>query len=338
MPASRRISLFAVLLVVLSSFILRPLPAHPAVSVTEHWIDSRTVDLTIGSPSLGPLHPNKVRLLLPPDYSKTATRTWPVLFMMHGGLDDYTSWDRSDKGNARAVIGNTEVITVLPGSGCGGGYMNWWNYGLYGKPAWETYHLNELIPLLKSNYRASDQRAIAGTSMGGFGSLNYATRNPTLFQGIASYSGAAHTLLDPAASKELAKQGAALCLTQLQLRIDWRGASGDPTIPAQRPLWEKYNPYDHVNGLSAGHRVYISSGNGQCGALDTPIICQLLGTDPIEPLFYAESQAFATAAENQGAQVTKHFYAGKHAWPYWRQEFQTSFPILMNAIGATPAP
>src|SRR5262245_27517870 len=72
--------------------------AAPAVSSdtgafvqSESWVNSRTLDLTIKSPSTE-RDTAKVRLLLPTGWSKNASRTWPTLFLLHGGFDNYTSW------------------------------------------------------------------------------------------------------------------------------------------------------------------------------------------------------------------------------------------------------
>jgi hypothetical protein len=57
---------------------------------SESWVNSRTLDLTISSPSTE-WPTAKVRLLLPTGWSKTASRTWPSLFLLHGGFDNYKS-------------------------------------------------------------------------------------------------------------------------------------------------------------------------------------------------------------------------------------------------------
>ena len=54
-------------------------------------LDERTVDLTIDSPAVGT---EKVRLLLPPGFDLDADAEWPVLYLLHGADDDYTSWTR----------------------------------------------------------------------------------------------------------------------------------------------------------------------------------------------------------------------------------------------------
>ncbi|MFY1670334.1 alpha/beta hydrolase-fold protein [Plantactinospora sp. WMMB334] len=70
----------------------------------------------------------------------------------------------------------------------------WWNGGRYGPPAWGTFHLDEVRPILERGYGAGPRRAVAGASMGGYGALGYATPRPGIFRAVASYSGSVHLL------------------------------------------------------------------------------------------------------------------------------------------------
>ncbi len=68
----------------------------------------------------------------------------------------------------------------------GGWYADAWNGGAGEPPAWETFHLVELIELLDRNWRADGARPVAGVSMGGFGAMAYAARHPGMFRAAAS--------------------------------------------------------------------------------------------------------------------------------------------------------
>ncbi len=127
--------------------------------MAETRVDARTLDLRIDSPALGAVA--GVRVLLPPGWSRHAQRTWPVLYLLHGGGGNYRSWA-------------TESDV-----------------------AWETFHLTEVRELLERDYRAGSARAIGGISMGGQGAMAYAARHPGMFRAAASYSGGLHTLRDP---------------------------------------------------------------------------------------------------------------------------------------------
>jgi S-formylglutathione hydrolase FrmB len=92
-----------------------------------------------------------VRLLLPEGWSKQAGRTWPVLYMLHGGVDDYTSWTRMTR--VEELTEDLDAIVVMPEGGGSGNYSDWHNGGKGGPPGWETFHTEELLDVLESGYR-----------------------------------------------------------------------------------------------------------------------------------------------------------------------------------------
>src|SRR5207244_819175 len=89
-------------------------------------------------------------------------------------------------------------------------YSDWYGVDLDGHngsdaeraPAWETFHVSELVSFVDGQYRTVRSRGgrlVAGLSMGGFGSMIYAARHPDLFVAAGSFSGAVDTrLFDPA--------------------------------------------------------------------------------------------------------------------------------------------
>src|SRR5688500_4568259 len=132
-----------VLLSVLSAAALAVVPAQAtpvpaddgAVVVGERWLDARTVDLTVSSPAVGGHVP--VRVLTPPGWSPTASRTWPVLYLLQGVGDDYTSWTRET--DVEELSASSDVLVVMPDAGRAGWYTDWWNGGRGGTPKWETF-------------------------------------------------------------------------------------------------------------------------------------------------------------------------------------------------------
>src|SRR5205807_6226435 len=90
------------------------------------------------------------------------------------------------------------VIVVMPDGGYDGFYSDWYGTDTDGHtpapaPAWETFHVRELIPWVDATFPTvigRGGRAIAGISMGGFGTMSYAARHPDVFVAAASFSGA----------------------------------------------------------------------------------------------------------------------------------------------------
>ena len=162
-----------------------------AYVVAEQQVGPYLVDLTIRSPALG--RTAKVRLLTPNGWEQRRRGDrWPVFYLLHGCCDTYDSWTRETDVEQLRRLRN--VLVVMPEAGPVGFYSNWWNHGAGGPPAWETFHLRELRRLLERDYGAGHRRVTAGLSMGGFGALSYAARNPGMFRAVASYSGVVHPL------------------------------------------------------------------------------------------------------------------------------------------------
>src|SRR6478672_4388634 len=159
-------------------------------------IDSRLYAVTVTTQALPSAA--QVYVLLPPDYDTNPSGHWPVFYLLDGTSGRASDW--TALGDAENVIGNREVITVMPDitlNGNGGGWCtNWPN----GAQSWGTFHIDQLVPWIDANLQTlttRDQRAIAGLSQGGFCSLSYAARHPDLFGIALGYSGAPDIYYDP---------------------------------------------------------------------------------------------------------------------------------------------
>lgn len=292
--------------------------AAPSV-VSEHWFDSREVDLSVYSPANNRDVP--VRLLVPAGWSRTASRTWPVLYLLHGGNDDYTSWTRET--DIEALSANAQVLIVMPDSGRDADFADWYNpAGGPNAGRWETFHLTELGSVLQAGYRAGSQRAIAGISSGGTGAIAYAARHPGMFRYAAAYS-APLNLFDPVLQ-------AVILGTAANNGDDPNAIYGSPILQALN--WHQHNPLDLAAGLR-GTGVYLSSGTtGLPGDLDpngfwSP---EQFG----EAVVGASTAALAATLSLYFIPVTVDLYGnGTHSWPYWQRELHKSWPLIMGSLG-----
>ncbi len=132
-----------------------------------------------------------VNVLLPDDYAANPSRRYPVLYLLHGGLQDFRKFHMEDD-----IIGLTagrKLIVVMPDGGGAGWYCN--PVASFSGPRnWETFHINQLIPWIDANFRTYaeyDGRAVSGFSMGGFGALKYAAKYYGHFASVSSHSGPA---------------------------------------------------------------------------------------------------------------------------------------------------
>jgi S-formylglutathione hydrolase FrmB len=125
-----------------------------------------------------------VNVLLPDGWSRK--RAYPVLYLLHGHGDAFDSWATPQNGDLLHIAAGFRGIVVMPEGGRGW-YTNWW-----AGPAWQTYHLDELIPLVEKRLKIAPGRAnhaVAGLSMGGEGAMYYASQRPGYFGAVASFSG-----------------------------------------------------------------------------------------------------------------------------------------------------
>src|SRR5437763_17176752 len=99
--------------------------ASPLRLINSHRLDARLVELTFQTPALR--GDTNVRVLLPAAYRSSGNRRYPVLYLLHGSVDDYRSW--TDKGDAEHLTSGLPLIVVMPNAGNGGFYSDWFNNG-----------------------------------------------------------------------------------------------------------------------------------------------------------------------------------------------------------------
>jgi enterochelin esterase-like enzyme len=134
----------------------------------------------------------KYAIYLPPDY-ETSQRSYPVLYLLHGGGDDQTGWVQfgevqhiADKAINEGTA--TPMIIVMPDANTGKrGYendaLNTWRY--------EDFFFQEFMPFIEKTYRIKADkhyRAVSGLSMGGGGTFTYALHHPELFSSACPLS------------------------------------------------------------------------------------------------------------------------------------------------------
>ncbi len=152
----------------------------------------------------------KFAIYLPPDY-ETSQRSYPVLYLLHGGGDDQTGWVQfgevlhiADKeireGNA------TPMIIVMPDANTGQrGYFN----DISGEWRYEDFFFQEFMPYVEKTWRIKGEkryRAVAGLSMGGGGTFVYALRHPELFSSACPLSASTGALSLDAMKESLTRR------------------------------------------------------------------------------------------------------------------------------------
>jgi S-formylglutathione hydrolase FrmB len=285
------------------------LPAPALAARVDTWTtSSRYVDpskVQFNGPASRP-KALRVNVYLPDGYD--GTTAFPVLYLLHGHGDSYDSWAGS-QGQVTQIAKNLGAVIVMP-EGARGWYTDWWNAGRRGAPAWERYHLDELIPLVEQRLRIRPGRrwhAIAGLSMGGEGAMYYASQRPGYFGTAASFSGAI-SIQRPEWPAGFDTQGE-----------NHNDVFGDPD--AQRFYWTGHNPTALTENLRYT-RLFVAVGDGVPQPGEVSNYFGAIAESDLRQ----HAEDFVASARGRGIGVEYRPQQGIHDWPYWRRH-------LAQAIG-----
>jgi S-formylglutathione hydrolase FrmB len=304
-------------------------PAHAASSPSDRPATCRAGVITVDVPTPADVHvaDHRVDVLLPADYCASATRrrSYPVLYLLHGVGDTFSTWTANT--DVAAYSRAYDVIIVMPDGGHGtnaGWYSDW----LDGQYQYETYDTSILPTWIDSHFRARPHDvAIAGNSMGGFGALSYAARHPRAYRAAAAFSGADDMLYGAPACGEVFAEGSPYLGTPAN------GVWGPQATDG--PVWAAHNPAS-LAGRLEGTAVYLASGTGTPGGSqgDDPS----KGTDYVlENGIFQMNVSMARSLTLAGVPYKSDFYAGGyHGWPYWQADLHWALPQLAADLDAPP--
>lgn len=121
-------------------------------------------------------------VILPPEY-ETSNDSYPVVYLLHGYGDNETAWYQG--GNIEQYIDlyrnvSAAAIYVMPQ-----GFNNYWVNRYNGQYNLMDFMVEELVPEIDRRFRTikdAGSRAVMGYSMGAYGALVLAARNPGTFR------------------------------------------------------------------------------------------------------------------------------------------------------------
>lgn len=201
----------------------------------------------------------------------------PVLYLLHGLSDDDTTWVR--RTSIERYAAPLGLAVVMPAV-----HRSFYADEVHGARFW-TFLSQELPAVVSAFFRLSGRREdtfVAGLSMGGYGALKWALREPTRFAAVASMSGA----LDVA---ELSRTPERRSLFQ-------RVFDGTPGPPD-----------DLLALLRSADRSTLPPMHLSCGE-----------QDPLLP----GNRAFVRAALDLGLDPEVDVRPGEHEWGFWDTEIQ----------------
>lgn len=206
----------------------------------------------------------------------------PVLYLLHGLSDDDTVWLR--RTSIERYVAPLGLAVVLPQV-----HRSFYIDESYGGRYW-TFLSEELPELVGSLFRVSARREdtfVAGLSMGGYGALKWALRQPDRFAAAASLSGAVH-------------------VASLRTR---RERPEDPR------LIERVFGDDEVAGSADDLLALVARADP--AALPALYVC--CGT---EDELIGDNETFRDACASAGVPLTVDFGPGAHDWAYWDAKIQ----------------
>lgn len=215
----------------------------------------------------------------------------PLLYLLHGMSDDHSAWVRYTALERYAAAAG--IAVVMPAV-----HRSFYTDERHGHRYW-TYLSEELPALVGSMFRVSGRREdtfVAGLSMGGYGALKWALRQPERFAAAASMSGAldvARLVRDPQRGPEL---------------------SGRVFGPGPAP------DEDLFTLLRAADPATLPRLHVSCGTEDHLV---------------EHNRRFVALAEEVGADVTADFRPGEHEWGFWDAEIRTVLDWFQGRAGGT---
>ena len=147
----------------------------PHGKVTYHLYNSKSLNTT-----------RQVLVYTPPNFDASGKTKYPVLYLIHGGSDTEETWTKV--GNVNFIADNLiaqgkakPMIIVMP----------YGNVRPAPMPDFTKDVVNDVIPFIEANYpvkAGSENRAVAGFSVGGGQTLNIGFTNTDKFGYICSYA------------------------------------------------------------------------------------------------------------------------------------------------------
>lgn len=178
------------------------------IPVTASVAEGTLVEVVVHSPALeGNLledTPDRnVTIYLPPGYNENTDELFPSVYLLHGFTGNNTLWtgqgypltplpELNINEIADALIEEGEIapmIIVMPDAS--NKYLGSWYSNSSVAGNWEDFLTEDLMRYVDTNYRTLSQpasRGIAGHSMGGYGAMVLAMKNPDTYRAVYAMS------------------------------------------------------------------------------------------------------------------------------------------------------
>jgi S-formylglutathione hydrolase FrmB len=213
----------------------------------------------------------------------------PVLYLLHGLSDDHTAWTRWT--SIERYANAKGLAVVMPQV-----HRSFYADEAYGMRFWD-FLSQELPQVVEQFFNVSTRREdtfVAGLSMGGYGAMKWALREPGRFAAAATLSGA----LDLAYIQE----------------FDLR--------PHIRALVARVFPDRTIAGRDEDLLHLVKSA-------DPATLPRLMLRCGTEDHLLKQNERFVAACAAAGVELDAGFAPGEHEWSFWDQHIRTVLDWLL---------
>ena len=196
--------------------------------------------------------------VFPPSNYQTTTKSYPVVYMLHGWSGNYRQWDNISTPQKFADEYGFVIV-------CPDGFFDSWylNSPVEKDHQYTSFFFQKLMPEIAHRYRIdTDAAFITGLSMGGYGALHLFLTHPDKFLSAGSTSGVV----------DLTGAGDKFGLAKLLGKIEDHPA-----------LWEQYSVTSQIRKLTGTHKkiIFDCGWNGPFYQMNNALKdeCDSLGID-----------------------------------------------------------
>ncbi|MFZ0301924.1 MAG: alpha/beta fold hydrolase [Terracidiphilus sp.] len=222
----------------------------------------------------------------------------PVVYLLHGGGEDYRNWSNQSNVAEYAAKG---FILVMPD----GDESYWMNEAGAPRERYEDFATKDLIADVQNRFPARTDRggrAIVGISMGGFAAVDYALVHPDLFAFVGVLSPSVDVPFRPF---NIRRMGQWLKFRRIFGPVGSRGRAAR-------------NPFELVQSANPSATPYLYITAGEQEALLGPI------------------RRFQSRLKQRGFSYEFHTKPGGHDWGEWNSQLPGCFASLESQLAELP--
>lgn len=222
---------------------------------------------------------------------------FPVWYLLHGLSDDHTGWSR--RSNIERYVSHLPIIVVMPN-----GERGFYTDAIDGSPRrYESHILQDTVEFVDATFQTipdREHRVISGLSMGGYGALKLALKNPDTFGACVSHSGAVtfghHSLAE----------------SDLPEEMKWLG---------------EYRPIFGESPQGGPNDIFTLAEK-----IDRALLPQIRIDCGVDDFLIENNRQMHAHLEKLGIAHEYEEFSGAHTWDYWDEHVQDAIAFFARYL------